>query len=349
MKLKYFSLMAIAISMLYSCSQPAAVEKVIRPVKVSEVVPYNYTIKSFSGVITPDEFSFLAFKMSGPLISVEVNEGEKVKKGDVIARLDPMDYQLDFDAKKASYITAKASLERAEKLLTRRAISVQDYETSQANFENAKAAYANSKTTLEQTVLTAPFDGFIQQKFVENYQKVGQGERIVCLINPDKLLMQATLPENIVTYLNNKTQIFVEFDTYKGVKFKAKVRDFVEASPDGSGLPIFVYIDDPDFSLEKYNVAVGFSCTIELLITYNDNLGWTVIPISSIVTVPNSDEISVFVYNSNNSVSRRVIKTDGVANRSFTIVTEGLKAGERIVSAGATRLVDGESVKLLTE
>ena len=68
----------------------------------------------------------------------------------------------------------------------------------------------------EQTKLRAPFDGFIQKKYVENYQKVQAGQGIVCLINPNKLQIQYTMPETNITYFSTPYQIYVEFDNYKG-------------------------------------------------------------------------------------------------------------------------------------
>ena len=60
------------------------------------------------------------------------------------------------------------------------------------------------------------------------------------------------MPETNITYFSTPYQIYVEFDNYKGIRFKAKVKEYVEASPDGSGVPVFLYIDDPEFNLNKY-------------------------------------------------------------------------------------------------
>lgn len=62
---------------LMSCSQPPVKEQGPRPVKLAEVTSLNLVEKSFSGVVSPDQFSDLAFKMSGPLISLKVDEGQK--------------------------------------------------------------------------------------------------------------------------------------------------------------------------------------------------------------------------------------------------------------------------------
>ena len=336
---------------LVSCSQPQVKDHNPRSVKVTEAVSLGIVEKSFSGVVSSDQFSDLAFKMSGPLVSLNVDEGEKVKAGQVIAEIDPQDFKWEYEAKKSSFQTAKAQLERAKRLLTKQAISKQEYESIVAAFSNAEAAFNYAGNMLEQTKLKAPFDGFIQKKYVENYQKVQAGQGIVCLINPNKLLVQFTMPETNMVYFSTPHELFVEFDNYKGKKFKASVKDFVEASPDGSGLPVYLTIDDKDFDLEKYKVAVGFSCRVILNIkegTFDSNT--VLVPLSAVVADTKSNDKFVFIYNQGTQkVEKRKIKDGGLVSRDNVIVAEGVKAGEKVVVAGATRLVDEQQVKLLTD
>lgn len=336
---------------LVSCSQPPVKEQGPRPVKLAEVTSLNVVEKSFSGVVSPDQFSDLAFKMSGPLISLNVEEGQKVRTGQVVAEIDPQDFKWEYEAKKSSFQTAEAQLQRAAKLLSKQAISKQEYETTEASYSNAKAAFEYAQNQLAQTKLRAPFDGFIQKKYVENYQKVQTGQAIVCLINPNKLQVQFTMPETNIVYFSTPYSVYVEFDNYKGIRFKAKVKEYVEASPDGSGVPVFLYIDDPRFNLDKYKVAVGFSCRVILNIeSQSFNQGAVLVPISAVVASESNNDKFVFVYNAaTEKVERRLIKEVELVGKDNVVVTEGLQAGDRVVSAGATRLVDGQQVKVLTD
>ena len=336
---------------LMSCSQPPVKEQGPRPVKLEEVTSLDMVEKSFSGVVSPDQFSDLAFKMSGPLISLNVEEGQKVRTGQIVAEIDPQDFKWDYEAKKASFQTAQAQLQRAERLLAKQAISQQEYESTKAAYSNAQAAFENSQNTLEQTKLRAPFDGFIQKKYVENYQKVQMGQGIVCLINPNKLQVQFTMPETNITYFSTPYSIFVEFDNYKGTRFKAKVKEYVEASPDGSGVPVFLYIDDPEFDLKKYKVSVGFSCRVVVNIENETVKGGITVPLSAVVFDNNLNNKVVFIYNpSTQKVEKRKIYDEGtIVGRNDLIVTGEVKAGEQVVAAGASYLVDGQQVKILTE
>lgn len=336
---------------LFSCHQQPVPESQPRPVKLTEVTALDVLEKSFSGVVSPDQFSDLAFQMAGPLISLNVTEGQQVRKGEVIAEINPQDFQWDYEAKRASFLTAEAQLQRAQNLLTKQAISKQEYETTEAAFINAKAAFEYAENQLAQTKLRAPFDGFIQKKYVENYQKVQAGEGIVCLINPKKLQVQFTMPETNIIYFSYPYQIYIEFDTYKGKIFKAKVKEYVEASPDGSGVPVFLQIEDPEFDLNRYKVAVGFSCRVILHVeNTNFQKEAVLVPLSAIVASEENEETFVFVYNQRTGkVELRPVQITELIGKGQVVVSDNLKPGEQVVSAGATRLTDREQVKVLTD
>ena len=321
-----------------------------RPIKVQKVESIKSIEKIYSGIVAPDQLSSLAFKVSGPLVALDVDAGAKVKKGDRIAQIDKQDYLLDLGAKRASYNTAKAQLERSEKLLSKEAISKQEYESTLASFSNAKAAFEHSQNSLAETNLIAPFGGFIQTKHVENYQKIQAGQSIVTLINPNKLTINMTIPEGHLQYLKSEHKFFVEFDNARGTFFKAVVKDYVQSSLDGSGLPVSLYVEDENFSLDKFSVAIGFACNVKLVV-YDDRLADVcVLPLSAIGIEEKDNTAYVFVYNaSQNNIRKVPVKTQEFVGRDKVMVTGKLSLSDNVVVAGVKRMVDGQKVKLLTE
>lgn len=333
-----------------SCKEQIAQEKPVRPIKTVAAKPFGRISDVYSGIVAPLQFSNLAFRISGPLVSVNVEEGQSVKQGDVIAKIDPLDYRIDFDAKQASFITAQSQMERAENLLAKEAISKQDYETVRASCENARAAYENSRNILEQTILRAPFSGFVYKKYAENYQEVLSGSKIVCLINPEQLQIQATLPDNALAYITQNPEVYVGFEPYTGKKFKARIKEYVQSSPDGSGIPVFVEITEPSFNPIEQNVAVGFSCTVELVVEDTSLKGAVLVPLSAIAVPDDSSAEYLFVYNpKTGTVSKRGVTVGRFAGKENVVVTSGLQSGELVVSAGVTRIADGMRVKLIEE
>ena len=337
--------------MVSSCQNKAEKKELKRPVKLVDVASLEFVEKSFPATVSAEEFSNLAFKMMGPLIAMNVDEGQRVKKGDIVAVLDDTDYRLDMEAKRASYQNALSQLERAEVLLTKNAVSIQEYESTKTAFTNAKSAYELAENVLDDTKLRAPFDGFIQKTFVENYQRVQPGEKVVRLINPNRIQIEFVIPETNIQYFTSPNELFVEFDTYRGKLFKARVKEYVEASPDGSGVPVFLVIDDPAFNLNDYNIVVGFSCRVVVRIENDHTAEGVGVPLSAIVYNNKIDQKVVFVYDETyGNVRQCPVEAHGlIVGRDEVIVKGQLQTGDKVIYAGATKLVDGQEVTVLTE
>ncbi len=353
MALRTPSLLALLLAALLGSACHTATTPTTAPprsVKLEQVESLEQLNQSYTGVVVPEEFSDLAFKMSGPLVSLNVEEGERVRRGDLIAVIDPLDYRLDYEAKQASYLNARSQLERSKRLLSMQAVSQQSYEMAEANFLNAKAAFEYAQSTLTQTNLRAPFSGFIQKKHVENYQKVQAGQAIVTLINPRELLVEFRLPDrNLSDLIVSNPTISVIFDNYPELSFTALIKEYVEASPDGSGLPVTLRIVDPRFDLNRYQIAVGFACRVKLEIP-QDQLAESVVavPLSAVVATAEKGTPGLYVYDSlSQQVEWRPIRQDGLEGEDRLRVVEGVEGGEWVVVAGATRLTDGERVKPL--
>ena len=167
--------MAMIAAVFCSCGQQPAQERGPRPVKLAEVTSLSRIEKSYSGVVSPDQFSDLAFKMSGPLVAMNVLEGQRVKKRTgsgrkLIRQITNWIMTLrGLHSKKAS-----SQMQRAEKLLAKNAISMQEFETTQASYTNAKSAFENAQNTLNDTKLRAPFDGFIQKNMLKTISVYSQ-------------------------------------------------------------------------------------------------------------------------------------------------------------------------------
>ncbi|WP_040371202.1 efflux RND transporter periplasmic adaptor subunit [Butyricimonas synergistica] len=322
-------------------------QDVVRPVRVVNVEALGAINKVYTGIVEAEEYSNLAFKLSGPLVAMNVDEGQKVKKGQVIAAVDPLDYKLQYEANKAAYLTAKSQLERNKRLLSMQAISKQEYEIAEANYIKGKSAYETSANTLEDTKLRAPFDGFVEKKFVENYQKVMPGESIIKLVNPDKLAVGFTLPETSVDLTRTPMTVTVEFDTYKGIWFKARVKEFIDASPDGTGIPVKLVIDDSRFSRDVHNIYPGFSCKVNLKIETTEENSY-IVPMSALFKNPTTNETSVWVYNpKTETVHGKAVEIGQLFGSDKIMVQKGLTNDDIIVVAGVNYITEGQKVKLL--
>ena len=202
---------------------------------------------------------------------------------------------------------------------------------------------------MRDTKLTAPFDGSIETRLVENYQRVNSGEGIVQLVNTKKLRIKFTIPDAYLYLLRSNDQKFqVEFDTYRGQAFNAKLEEYLDISTDGTGIPVTITIDDPAFNRALYDVKPGFTCSIR----FSANVGpfleesMTVVPLSAIFGESNGKKMYGWVLNGN-QVNRREVSVMSPTGEAQAFITKGLKAGEKVIIAGVNQLVEGETVKIV--
>lgn len=156
MKKNYGCILA-ALILLTACGQKKEDSvTTVRPVKTARVESRSEIRKDFSGIVEAVDYVKLAFRVSGQIINLPVVEGQRVKKGQLIAAIDPRDLALQYAADKSAYETAAAQVERNKRLLARQAISVQEYEISVSTFQQKKSAYELSSNNMRDTRLTAP-------------------------------------------------------------------------------------------------------------------------------------------------------------------------------------------------
>ena len=334
---------------LVGCWSSAEPQKFVRPVKLTQAKALGSYDKDFVGVVTAQQYTDLAFQVPGLIAKTFVNEGTFVKKGQTLAQIDPADIRLQVEADRAQFQTTRSILERTERLLQKQAISVQDAEIARSNFQKAKSQYEYSRNQLSYATLKAPFAGSIEKKYVENFQKVNAGQAIYKLINPDVLEVSFTLPENDVNMLRLQNRYYVEFENFRDELFEAKIKEAVDASVDGAGIPVTLAITDKRFVPEKYNIKAGFACRVRVEIDNQSALDRLVaIPLSAVFQPQGATEPSVWVYDPQTAtVKNRPVVLGGLNGANHIIVRQGLAEGEKIVSAGVYQITDNQKVTVL--
>lgn len=262
MKFRYLVFISI-LSFCLACQgkKKATLSDLPRPVRVIKVEALGTFNHQYTGTVTARNFSILAFRLPGTLTEVNVNTGQKIKKGTVIARIDPYDYQRQYQTALANYKTTESIYERNQRLYAANAVAKQNLEIAQTDYIQATSALNMARRTLDYTVLTAPFDGFIEQRFVENHEEILTGQSVVRLVDPKDIEVNFMLPETSIQLLDIPKKIYVEFDSQKGKLFTTEVKEYIYSS-NGSGIPVTLLITDKQFAPYRQNVFPGFSCKV---------------------------------------------------------------------------------------
>ena len=329
---------------LSACSRRQPAPAAVRPVKVTVASGAGVIDKDFAGLATPDDAVNLAFKLAGQVLDVPVSQGESVKKGALLAELDPRDIELQVSATRSAYDEARSQLQRMQRLLEHEAVSRQEFEASQTRYAQARSAYDNALDLLKDTKLRAPFASVVERKYVDNYERVQAGQAIVRVVNPVTTQVQFTMPESGLMLLSEpSTRFEVEFDNYRGVKFPAVLKDYAKTSSDASGFPVSLRLVDVDAG--RYPVSPGMSCTITMQSA--DPVPDAVsLPVSA-VYAPAEGGTYVWIVDKDDRVVRRAVTLGELFGRDRVVVDSGVEPGDRVVTAGVYQLRPGERVRTL--
>ena len=196
--LNYALLFVVACTAVLASCQRQEVERepVVRPVRILTIGDAGSGRSlAYSGTIRAGETAELGFEVAGRIIELPVIEGQQVNEGDVLARLDPADFQSQLDQAEANYRQAETTFERYKDIVERGAVSRQELDLRQRNYEVAQAELATARKALSDTRLVAPFTGQIGRRLVDNFVNVQAKEGVVILQDLTTLEVVISIPE----------------------------------------------------------------------------------------------------------------------------------------------------------
>jgi RND family efflux transporter MFP subunit len=347
-----FTLLLAITASLPGCDQPQqnAVSEVTRPAKTIIVGAAEATrVRNFPGVIDANQKAQLAFRVAGKLQSLPVRESELVEQGQVIAQLDPTDFEIVLSSRVASYEESKANFERAEKLLPKGHISKSDYDHLEAAYKNATAALADARQQLKYTTLRAPFAGQVAMRLVENFEEVQAKQVIVELQDISSLEVKVDLSEREVKRIRDtdtKPDIFANFDVAPGQRFPLTVKEYATvADPQTQTFRLTLAMDRPD----SIRVLPGMTTSVSVHLAPGSNgSAEFMIPISAIASDINGKPQVWRVDEATMTVHPQPVKV-GQMHGHAMVVYEGIQTGDRLVTAGVAFLSEGQSIRLMPE
>ena len=320
---------------------------VVRPVKLTTVKETGLKLeRTFPGKVRAARRSVLSFKVSGPLVKLPVEEGQFVKKGDLIAQIDQRDFINAVNEALARYREAEQQFKRYKELYAKKQVSKADYDRYRAARDVAKAQLEDARNALGDTSLKAPFDGIISKRYVENFYKVRAKEPIVNLQDISEIEVLIDVPELVIAEIRKSETVALKayFESLPGKSFPLKVKEFsTQADPATLTYQVVLIMKRPAGA----NILPGMTGWVTS--TINDPDG----RMSSRITVPAIAVLDapgnhpyVWVYDEKAGVVyKREVEISSLEGSADIIVKKGLKPGEKVVIAGVTKLKEGEKVR----
>lgn len=342
-----------ALLILAGCeAQTAPSEKVDRPVQVQRVAFENINpSRDFVGVVRARYETDLGFRVAGKMVARSVNVGDRVKAGDVIARLDPQDLRLQVESADAELAAAtsnlsqaKADFERYETLRTRGFASVADYERKKAakdeaegRLERARRALDLARNQLDYSDLKASADGVITATLAEPGQVVALGQAVARLAHRGEKEAVVALPETWLAEAR-KAKASVRLWSDRDRAFDATLRELAPQADTATRTYAARFtIKDADDT-----VAFGMTATVTLANAGDDRAAK--VPLSAILNRGTGP--SVFVVDEANALVSKPVQVAAFTEES-ALVTGGIRDGDKIVTLGVQKLEAGRKVRTL--
>lgn len=329
------SLLIIALG----CSKPEATSGMRRPpMPVETVRAESRTIADrfeAVGTIKADDAVSIVSEIDATILSLPFKEGQHIKAGQLIARLD--DSQLAAEVSRAEALRDKSKItyERTKTVVTQNAGTPQDLDNAAAELKVADANLALAKARFAKTRIVAPFDGIIGVRQVSVGTFLRAGQKIVEIANLDNIRVGFSVPEGYLTRLERGSEVTVFTPAHEDQKVKGRIFAIEPVvDPDTRSGQVIARVPNPG-----ENFYPGMSANISVTLSERSNA----ITIPNEAVFANGDQSFVFVVKADSSVTQVPIAL-GTQRSDVVEVLKGLDAGALVVSAGHQKLYEGAKV-----
>ena len=335
---------------LQSCGEQATEEKdvVYKPlveIEQADIKDFTHQIR-VQGNVETDKDVTLSAEMGGLITSIGVKEGDKVRKGDIIAQVDASVLSSNMNELKTQLEYAEYMLDKQQKLVDKGVGSEFDLETAKNQVNSLKASMRSLSTQQGKATIRAPFAGIVDQVFARKGQMAGPSAPLVRLVNNDKVDIIASISEKHFSKVRIGTIMNVSFPNYADTTITLKVNhvgNYIE--PTNRTFRIKASIDDNNYFLPNMLAEVSITD-----LNVKDDL---VIPSKSILKDQDNNDY-VFVAKKHKKegdkqlyqVSKVIVNIIERFEGEALIKQNGIEKGTAVVVKGARGVTDNEIVRI---
>ena len=308
----------------------------VMPVKTSKIknkISLQSIIKTDQNIVLQPEFT-------GPISNIKVVEGQSVNKGDVLMIVDDGGLEQSVEFQKEQLKLSKTIFERQSRLWADKIGSEIEYLEAKTAFKTQKSRYSQLNEQLQKSVITAPFDGEIDDIFIELGELVTPGQSpLLRLISTSEMYLEAEVPEKYLKSVSVGTPVEIEIPVLNK-KINTKV-SFIgkHINTVNRTFRVVVKIKKTD------NLSPNLISTLHIFDYINNNA--LIIP-TNIISENSDGSEYVYSVNNNNTAQKIFIKTGNEEN-GYVEVIEGLKENDIIINEGARLVKEGQAVQIVVE
>lgn len=313
------------------------------PVRVSKV--QSLTVDNslnLTGTFEARKEIDIVAEAQGRITRLSIEEGQYVKNGQVIAKIDDTNIQAQLTTINASVQKAKKDVERYERLVKAGAISQIQYEEVQLAYQNTQANVTAIQQQLKYSTARSPMSGIVKELKVEQGSFASPGSVIATVVDINQLKMVVKVDESEITQVKRGQKVGIVTEVYPDVTFEGKVKLISVQADAGRKYEVEIELQNP----KKTPLKAGMYGTAQIKPQGNGDEMALFVARKAIIGSVQSPE--VFVVINENEVISRIVKVGEIVEDKVEIL-EGLQAGDVVVTSGQINLSDGKKIKIINE
>jgi membrane fusion protein (multidrug efflux system) len=298
------------------------------------------------GSVSAVQGAVVSAELAGVVSEINFENGAEAKKGEVLMKLDASQEEALLRSAEAEAQLAKTDLERSRDLAIKKVVSGAEFDSAQSKFTRLNAVVDQMRSSITKKTLIAPFDGQLGIRQVNVGQMINAGQQVVQLTSLDSLFADFALPQQYLGQLTPGLEVHVTTDAIPGRVFNGKltaINSMVDSST--RNITLQATLDNSDHALRP-----GMFAKAEVMLPEKHKT--LVVPGSAISYAPFGDSVFVIEKKKDektrkeSQVIRQQFVRVGEGRGDLVAITQGLKAGETIVSTGVFKLRNGMSVTI---
>ena len=289
------------------------------------------------GVIEPWEKLILSSKVHGTVIEVAVREGDKVTQGQVIARLDPAEFQIALDSARATYQLSEANHNRITTLFNNGIIPPAELEKLGAELKTSKAAFKNAKLMLSRCTITAPIPGVIQRLDATKGLLLSVADPVAEILQIDRVKAVVGIPESDVDQVRGIKNVTLTIQALKNKEVTGR-RHFLASAPENGAR---LYRLELAIDNENNQILPGMFFRAQIVKETFENSA--VVPLYTVIKRENRQ----FVYVEESGVAQLKLVELGIIEDWRVQITSGLSPGSRVVVEGHRDIDEGHKLNIV--
>jgi RND family efflux transporter MFP subunit len=297
--------------------------KIVEEFKINKLLP---------GKITPKRQSILGFEISGKLKKVVVDIGDEVNAGDLLAELEDSEALANYNEAKAKFSMFEKIFERSLSLNKDNFVSDQELEKAESNFLVAQAQFDKALIKFQQTKILAPYDGIIQNRFLDEGSIINASIPIVEILDSKFVEAKVSLPKSLVNILDlgKEYKFLIEDKEYTG-----KLTRIAPMSEKGTNNKLGLF---------EFNDFFNPGATARLVLSTTESKKGAWVPLNSL-SQSEQGLWNLYTVSSSNLAQKDYVELIHIEN-NMAYVSGTIKDGDLVIIGGASKVAEGQNIKI---